>query len=63
MFKNIVKKTQAPYLASRMNGKMRDYYRIIDDPVGEGAFAQVYKCIWIQGKSVDRETMMKATFK
>lgn len=27
-----------------MNGKMRDYYRIIDEPLGKGAYGEVRKC-------------------
>jgi len=34
------------FLKARHNGKMRDYYRILGDPLGRGAFGEVYKCIY-----------------
>ncbi len=34
------------YLNARNNGKMRDYYRICENPLGTGAFGEVRKCVY-----------------
>jgi hypothetical protein len=34
------------YLNARHNGKMRNYYRILDPPLGKGAYGEVRKCIY-----------------
>ena len=34
------------HIHARHNGKMRNYYRILDPPLGQGAFAEVRKCIY-----------------
>ena len=36
------------YYHARCNGKMRDYYRILES-LGEGAYGEVWKCIYIGG--------------
>jgi len=36
------------YYQARCNGKMRDYYRILEI-LGEGAYGEVRKCIYIGG--------------
>ena len=36
------------YYQARCNGKMRDYYRILET-LGEGAYGEVRKCIYIGG--------------
>ena len=35
-----------PWLRARNNGKMRDYYRILDPELGKGAYGEVRKCIY-----------------
>ena len=34
------------HVHARHNGKMRNYYRILDPPLGKGAYAEVRKCIY-----------------
>ena len=34
------------FLKSRNNGKMRDYYKILENPLGTGAYGEVRKCYW-----------------
>lgn len=34
------------FLDARMNGKMRDYYRILENPLGKGAYGEVRKVIF-----------------
>ena len=40
-----VAKTTGTFLDGRHNGKMRDYYRILDQ-IGAGAFGEVRKCVY-----------------
>jgi hypothetical protein len=34
------------FVKGRHNGKMRNYYRILDPELGQGAYGKVYKCIY-----------------
>lgn len=47
-----------PYLKARHNGKMRDYYRILDPPLGSGAYGEVRKCIFKEN-IMDKKSSLK----
>lgn len=34
------------FMKARNNGKMRDYYRILANPLGKGAYGEVRKCYY-----------------
>ena len=42
-----------------MNGKMRDYYRILEDPLGKGAYGEVRKCIFKSKGILDKQSFFK----
>ena len=44
------KEHEGSYLDGRHNGKMRDYYRILDC-LGAGAFGEVRKCVYREKSS------------
>merc|ERR1712166_1572177 len=37
---------------ARCHGKMRDYYRILDPPLGEGAYGETWKVCWKDKKNL-----------
>jgi calcium-dependent protein kinase len=47
-----------PHLRARHNGKMRDYYRILDPPLGSGAYGEVRKCIFKEN-IMDKKSSLK----
>lgn len=47
-----------PHLKARHNGKMRDYYRILDPPLGSGAYGEVRKCIFKEN-IMDKKSSLK----
>ena len=46
------------YLKARHNGKMRDYYRILDPPLGTGAYGEVRRCVYKENMK-DKKSSMK----
>ena len=50
--------SKMPYLRARHNGKMRDYYRILDPPLGAGAYGEVRKCIFKENIT-DKKSSLK----
>ena len=46
-------------LRARMNGKMRDHYRIVDEPLGKGAYGEVRKCHTIPFKNYKGKSSCK----
>ena len=42
-----------------MNGKMRDYYRILEDSLGKGAYGEVRKCIYKEKGILDKQSFFK----
>lgn len=55
---------------------MRDYYRILENPLGRGAFGEVHKCVYKENskdnlyfkqyralKSIDKNHMERSDFK
>jgi len=46
------------YLKARHNGKMRDYYRILDPPLGTGAYGEVRRCVFKENMK-DKKSSMK----
>ena len=38
--------TDTPFERARAEGKMRDFYRILDPPLGSGAYGEVRKCVF-----------------
>lgn len=47
-----------PWLKARNNGKMRDYYRILDPELGKGAYGEVRKCIYKEN-IMDKKSSLK----
>jgi len=47
------------YLKARNNGKMRDFYRILDPPLGTGAYGEVRKCVYKENMR-DKKSSMKS---
>ena len=47
-----------PWLKARNNGKMRDYYRILDPALGKGAYGEVRKCIY-KDNIMDKKSSLK----
>lgn len=45
-----------PYINARFNGKMRDYYRILEK-LGQGTFGEVRKCIYKDNIKDKRSTI------
>ena len=41
-----MKKSSNLFLRARNNGKMRDYYKILANPLGIGAYGEVRKCFY-----------------
>ena len=43
---------------ARKNGKLRDFYRVVGDPLGAGSYGQVFKCCYIEALA-DRDEIYK----
>lgn len=47
------------YLSAKNNGKMRDFYRVLDPALGTGAYGEVRKCYTIPSEDQRKKSSLK----
>jgi hypothetical protein len=47
------------YLSAKNNGKMRDFYRVMDPALGTGAYGEVRKCYTIPSEDQRKKSSLK----
>jgi calcium-dependent protein kinase len=53
-----IQKNFPPFILAKNNGRMRDFYRILDPPLGAGAYGEVRKCVFKEDMK-DKKSSLK----